>query len=66
MPHAAINGQQIYFEDTGGEGPAVILGHGFLMDHEMFVHQVAALRDGYRVITWDERGFRLTGICRNI
>ena len=42
MPHAAINGQQIYFEDTGGEGPAVILGHGFLMDHEMFVHQVAA------------------------
>ena len=60
MPHAAINGQQIYFEDTGGEGPAVILGHGFLMDHEMFVHQVAALRDGYRVITWDERGFGLT------
>ena len=60
MPHAAINGQQIYFEDTGGEGPAVILGHGFLMDHEMFVHQVAALRDQYRVITWDERGFGLT------
>jgi 3-oxoadipate enol-lactonase len=23
----------------------------------MFVHQVAALRDQYRVITWDERGF---------
>jgi 3-oxoadipate enol-lactonase len=60
MPHAAINGQQIYFEDTGGDGPAVILGHGFLMDHEMFVHQVAALRDQYRVITWDERGFGLT------
>lgn len=60
MPHAAINGQRIYFEDTGGDGPAVILGHGFLMDHEMFVHQVAALRDQYRVITWDERGFGLT------
>jgi pimeloyl-ACP methyl ester carboxylesterase len=38
MPHAAINGQSIYFEDTGGDGPAVILSHGFLMDHEMFVH----------------------------
>ena len=60
MPHAAINGQRIYFEDTGGDGPAVVLGHGFLMDHEMFVHQVAALRDQYRVITWDERGFGLT------
>lgn len=60
MPHAVINGQRIYFEDTGGDGPAVILGHGFLMDHEMFVHQVAALRDQYRVITWDERGFGLT------
>ena len=60
MPHAAINDQRIYFEDTGGEGPAVVLAHGFLMDHEMFAPQVAALRDHYRVITWDERGFGLT------
>jgi pimeloyl-ACP methyl ester carboxylesterase len=60
MPSAAVNGQNLYYEDTGGDGPAVILGHGFLMDHEMFVHQVAALRDTYRVITWDERGFGLT------
>ncbi len=60
MPHADVNGQRIYFEDTGGDAPAVILAHGFLMDHEMFVHQVAALRDRYRVITWDERGFGLT------
>jgi len=60
MPHADINGQRIYFEDTGGDGTPVILAHGFLMDREMFVHQVAALRDRYRVITWDERGFGLT------
>jgi pimeloyl-ACP methyl ester carboxylesterase len=60
MAFAQVNGQNIYFEDTGGDGPAVILAHGFLMDHEMFVHQVAALRDQYRVITWDERGFGLT------
>ncbi len=60
MPHAAINGQNIYFEDSGGDGAVVVLGHGFLMDHEMFVHQVAALGDQYRVITWDERGFGLT------
>lgn len=60
MPHAAINGQQIHYEDTGGTGPVVVLAHGFLMDLEMFVHQVAALRDQYRVITWDERGFGQT------
>ena len=38
----------------------MILAHGFLMDHEMFVHHVAALRDDHRVITWDERGFGAT------
>lgn len=60
MPHAPINGQRIYFEDTGGDGAPVVLAHGFLMDHEMFAPQVAALRHAYRVITWDERGFGLT------
>lgn len=60
MPHADLNGQRIHFEDTGGDGPPVILSHGFLMDSEMFVHQVAALRDAHRVITWDERGFGRT------
>lgn len=60
MPFASINNQEIFFEDTGGTGAPVILGHGFLMDHTMFVHQVAALRDSYRVITWDERGFGST------
>ncbi len=60
MPHAAINGQDLYYEDTGGEGPPVVFSHGFLMDHEMFAPQVAELRDIYRVITWDERGFGAT------
>ncbi len=60
MPHADVNGNRIYFEDTGGDGPPVILAHGFLMDADMFVHQVSALRDRYRVITWDERGFGRT------
>jgi 3-oxoadipate enol-lactonase len=60
MPHAQIDGQKIYFEDTGGDGPPIVLAHGFLMDHEMFAPQVAALRGTHRVITWDERGFGLT------
>ena len=57
MKSAQINGTSIAYTDTGGSGPAVILSHGFLMDHSMFNSQVAALKDSYRVITWDERGF---------
>ena len=60
MSYADVNGQRIYYEDSGGSGPPVILAHGFLMDHEMFAPQVAALAPEFRVITWDERGFGLT------
>jgi 3-oxoadipate enol-lactonase len=57
MPFAEINGQRIRYEDRGGDGPPVILAHGFLMDREMFAPQVEALSPEFRVITWDERGF---------
>jgi pimeloyl-ACP methyl ester carboxylesterase len=56
MPIAEVNGQKIYFEDTGRSGPPVIFSHGLFMDHEMFAPQVEALKGKYRVITWDERG----------
>jgi pimeloyl-ACP methyl ester carboxylesterase len=56
MATAQVNGQRIYYEDTGGDGPAVIFSHGLLMDHEMFAPQVSALKGRYRCITWDERG----------
>jgi pimeloyl-ACP methyl ester carboxylesterase len=54
---AQVNGVTLAFDDTGGDGPVVMLSHGFLMDRTMFDDQVAALRNEYRVITWDERGF---------
>jgi 3-oxoadipate enol-lactonase len=60
MPYADVNGQHLYFEDTKGDGPPVILSHGFLMDHSMFDHQVEALKDAFRIITWDERAFGKT------
>ena len=44
MPIAEVNGQRLYYEDTGGVGPAVIFSHGLFMDHEMFAPQVEALR----------------------
>ena len=60
MNSASLNGTSIAYQDSGGKGPAVVLSHGFLMDHSMFDAQVAALRDTHRVVTWDERGFGQT------
>ena len=61
MPYADVNGQHLYFEDTGGDSTDVIVfSHGLLMDHEMFAPQVAALRDRWRCITWDERAHGAT------
>jgi len=57
MAFAEINGQRIRYDDSGGDGPPLILAHGFLMDREMFAPQVEALSPEFRVITWDERGF---------
>jgi 3-oxoadipate enol-lactonase len=60
MPYASVNGQRIYYQDTGGDGAPVVLAHGFLMDRSMFDPQIEALADDYRIITWDQRGFGQT------
>jgi 3-oxoadipate enol-lactonase len=60
MPIAELNDQGIYFEDSGGSGSTVILGHGFLMDGRMFDSQVRTLAPEFRVIRWDARGFGRT------
>jgi pimeloyl-ACP methyl ester carboxylesterase len=60
MPTAAINGINVHYTDSAGDGPAIVFSHGFAMDHSMFDRQVAALSDEYRVITWDERGHGAT------
>jgi pimeloyl-ACP methyl ester carboxylesterase len=49
-------GATVGMTDSGGEGPVVVFSHGFLMNHTMFGPQVEALRDAYRVVTYDERG----------
>lgn len=56
MPYANVNGQRLYYEDTGGTGPAIVFSHGLLLDGTMFSPQVVAFRDRYRCIVWDERG----------
>jgi pimeloyl-ACP methyl ester carboxylesterase len=54
---ATINrdGVNIYYEDHGN-GPAVLLSHGYSATTGMWKGQVEAFKDKYRVITWDMRG----------
>ncbi len=45
-------------EDTGGTGRPVVLIHGWPLSHEAWADQVPALTAaGYRVISYDRRGF---------
>src|SRR5579871_554502 len=41
--------------DERGSGPAVLFGHGTMMDRSMFAPQLEGLADRYRVIAFDHR-----------
>ena len=48
----------LHVDDTGGSGRPVVLIHGWPLSGESFADQVPAIQDaGYRVITYDRRGF---------
>jgi len=61
-------GVDLYFTSAGarlryrdeGRGPAVVLVHGWTLDLSMWDPQVGALRDDFRVIRLDRRGFGLS------
>jgi len=54
----ASGGEDIYYEIVGDDGPAVLLTHGAGGSHAVWFQQVPFLaRLGYRVVTWDCRGF---------
>ena len=60
MPIMPVNGQGIFYQDSGGDKPAVIFMHGFLFDQHMFDAQVSALEADFRCIRFDARGFGQT------
>jgi pimeloyl-ACP methyl ester carboxylesterase len=61
MPIVDLGGHRIFYDDTGGDKPAMVFSHGLLMDHSMFAPQIDAFREDWRCITWDERGHGKTG-----
>jgi pimeloyl-ACP methyl ester carboxylesterase len=56
MPRIRVEGAELYYEDTGGSGPAVVFAHGLLWSTAMYRFQVEAFRDRYRCIAFDFRG----------
>ncbi len=55
MPHLERNGVSLYYEDTG-DGPPVLLSHGFSATSRMWADQAEAFADTHRVLSWDMRG----------
>ncbi|MFZ0945801.1 MAG: alpha/beta fold hydrolase [Syntrophobacteraceae bacterium] len=56
MPKIKVNGSELYYEDTGGPGEAIIFSHGLLWNTTLFAPQVTALKGRYRCISYDHRG----------
>lgn len=54
MPHADVNGAQLWIEDDGA-GPAVLFVHGGLGDNRLWEPQAHALADEFRTIRYDLR-----------
>jgi non-heme chloroperoxidase len=56
--HGIFKHTKLHVDDTGGNGRPVVLIHGWPLSGESWSKQVPALTGaGYRVITYDRRGF---------
>src|ERR1700712_665666 len=56
--HGLFRDTHLHVDDTGGSGRPVVLIHGWPLSGESWSAQVDALHTaGYRVITYDRRGF---------
>ncbi len=56
--HGLFKDTHLHVDDTGGTGRPVVLIHGWPLSGESFKDQVPALQAaGYRVVTYDRRGF---------
>jgi len=55
VPRLDRDGVAIHYE-VHGNGPALLLSHGYAATCRMWDGQIGALRDRFRVIVWDMRG----------
>ena len=57
--YADNNGTKIHYAITG-EGPLVVMIHGFPDFWYSWRHQMEGLKDNYRVVAIDQRGYSLS------
>lgn len=55
MPYLDRGGVRLYYE-THGDGPALLLTHGYSATSQMWAGQIATLSKSYKLILWDMRG----------
>lgn len=58
----AKDGTELFVKDTGGSGRAVVMTHAWPLHADVWDYQAAQLaKAGYRVVTYDRRGFGRSG-----
>ncbi len=65
MNNCTINGARLAFVNSG-TGAAILLVHGFPLDHTMWEGQIEGLSARRRVIAPDLRGFGQSGVSEGI
>jgi pimeloyl-ACP methyl ester carboxylesterase len=60
MPFLERDGARLYYE-THGAGPALVFVHGLGGGHLSWWQQVPHFRDRFTCVTFDHRGFGLSG-----
>jgi len=55
LKFAEVDGHAIAYREAG-QGPALVLFHGFLCDSRCWRCQVTGLSDRFRVVAWDAPG----------
>jgi pimeloyl-ACP methyl ester carboxylesterase len=50
MPEVELSSGTIDYEDTGGDGPVVVLVHGLIMDSSLWRNVIAQLRSDFRCV----------------
>jgi pimeloyl-ACP methyl ester carboxylesterase len=56
MPHATVNGFEMYYERHGDDGEPLVLVHGYSGDVGDWEHQIAEFSPTHRVLAMDHRG----------
>ena len=65
MPHATLDGFEMYYELHGASGEPLVLVHGYTGDISDWEHQISAFAASHRVLVMDHRGHGRSGAPRD-